>query len=381
MATSTTQRKGGPLKSAYTSSHYDKRRRNKSYINPHEFYTAIKRRGEVIERAQNRSRSNIDAAEVEAAEELRRLQQTLSRSDTRSRCNSLSSTESASSLRVIGVAPEASISGSPEPSEGGLPVNIDNDHLQSSACLTNDKVIGYGFGDLPAPQLTVAERAALAYASPRRQRKSKHKLVQRQKQQQNLQQQSQSVAGPAVTLEELPPYRVPPKADSPPPTSMTEEPSKRSNPNQQGQLRMRRSKNWPVSKRWAVLHDDEDDVDHGEHDFRTPLRSEETAFEGVSMAHLRQLEFLQLQRQMLLLAEARVKNSLDSPPPFDAEPPPYDMAMTPNEPPPYEMAVSPPPVESGIIHLLPGGEEQTESSRECDLANADSLSHLLEASC
>lgn len=370
MATSTTQRKGGPLKSSFSASHYDKRRRNKSYINPHEFYSAIKRRGDVIERTQNRSRSNIDAAEVEAAEELRRMEQTLSRSDTRSRCNSLSSTESASSLRVIGVAPEGSVSGSPEPGEGSTQTNADNDHHQTCACLPKEILSSYGFGDLPAPQLTVAERAALAYANPRRQRKPKLKHLQRQKQSQQSQQQPwNSTAGPVTTLEELPPYRVPPTADSPPPSSM-EESCKISGLHQKEHVPMRRpSMNRPVSKRWAVLHDDQDDIDHGENEFRVPLRNEETAFEGVSMAHLRQLEILQLQRQMLLLAEARVKNSLRHQTPFSAEPPPYDMA------------VSPLPDESDIIHLIPCSEEQKHDSVECDLANANSLSNLLEASC
>ena len=54
-------------------------------------------------------------------------------------------------------------------------------------------------------------------------------------------------------------------------------------------------------------------------------------------AHLKQLEELQLQRQMLLQAEARLKMTLGGvgPPPAGMELPSYDQAMPTGPPPPF----------------------------------------------
>lgn len=116
-----------------------------------------------------------------------------------------------------------------------------------------------------------------------------------------------------------------------------------------------------------------------------PLRHEETSFEGVSLEHLRQLEELQLQRQMLQLAEARLKASLcsaDGIAPAGCNLPTYDQALT--TPPP-------PPTATHAHGFNPGNQyrqEQTEYLQltqqqqvEIDVSNADDLSTLLKASC
>ena len=110
---------------------------------------------------------------------------------------------------------------------------------------------------------------------------------------------------------------------------------------------------------------------------RTPLRDEETSFEGVTMAHLKQLEELQLQQQMLLQAEARLKMTLGGagPPPAGMELPSYDQAMPTGPPPPFPTMMAPSPSHP---HGIP---QQAQPSAEDDDVNADDLSMLLQASC
>lgn len=400
-------RKAGNLKLGKFSASqaHDKRRRNKSYINPRELYAAANLHKQAhggSPHHDRRSRSNIDARDVHAAEELRQLQQTLWRTETRSRCNSLSSTGSAGShqnliaLAALPLSPDelarlrtlagpAGQSGHEVRQRRNSPGAYETCHQRRSspASYHHHQLSPPGYPDNgghaavdvaglalhphphppaePSPQqqqqnaqLSLAERAALAYPFPHRHRR---KLPQTpggtgsdQQPPHSLPQQSprgpsHSPPGPGTPDELLPGYPTKPGAAGMPFT---------------GGLEM------PVH----VL-----DCDALED--RAPLRVEETSFEGVTMAHLKQLEELQLQRQMLLQAEARLKMTLGGvgPPPAGMELPSYDQAMPTGPPPPFPtMMVN----SRSHPHGMHG---QLHHRAEDDGLNADDLSMLLQASC
>lgn len=297
-----------------------------------------------LDSGKSRSRSNIDAADVHAAEELRKLQQNLWRTETRSRCNSLSSSGSASSRQdLINLASPSQ--SSPEPGT----TEIGHAHTMAEPASPPGAA---GPVANPAPsspptavQLSIAERAALACPFPRRQRRqgSGKKKLNREP---RVTAAAVSVAAAAAAAaavksinEPLPPYHRPPMSAA-------------SSENSFGEPELH-----------AL------DGDECSEPAPIPLRDEETSFEGVSMAHLRQLELLQLQHQMLLLAEARLKTGFGLPPNNEILPS-------------YDVATDASVCNLDSLRSVPDAlrRDVHNDNEKSDAANAEDLSILLQAS-
>eukprot|EP00040_Diaphanoeca_grandis_P023534 m.128191 g.128191 ORF g.128191 m.128191 type:complete len:372 (+) comp29322_c1_seq1:204-1319(+) len=291
-----------------TASHNDKRRRNRS--------VEVQRSHIILSNDpsnswnQRRARSNIDPADVIAASEIRRFQKahkfTESRSLSTSRCSSW-----------------VSLSSSPGSSLSGSTNNLSGFESSVDSNLGNDDDSGIN--------MTMFEPRSLEIPPFDNQQHPGRKLPRTP----SATQRSNAANEP------LPSYFPPPyngggkehggsdQPHSPLPNSpltRRSDPELKTRPDSwhsAGDL-VRQETLRPHSYHSTDIHNVPHNTDPLNVDTPldecVPLREEETSFEGVTLAQLKQLEDLQLQRQMLLLEETRLANAFSpAPPPMYGE--------------------------------------------------------------